>query len=254
VLSDGVGRILSVEPPVSPACGLIALPGPERSGRRGGRSGRLGRAPRVERAHRVRADRRDRPLARTTTRRRILPPWSSREGRGSRGVGVHRSSREGPDWPVRPHPSWDASCSSGGMRRVLSSAASSWRSCPAGSAERSLDRRAVIPSRFASCLTAPGAEIRRRSEADSTVCLGQLRWKAFCVPFCVPFAGRDRRALVRGACKRRPVRKQQDRDAPMPVEGSSPRAALGPRRRPGSGFPSSRGTPRPSAWSSPTAR
>jgi len=61
--------------------------------------------------HRVRADRRDRPLARTTTRRRILPPWSSREGRGSRGVGVHRSSREGPDWPVRPHPSWDASSS-----------------------------------------------------------------------------------------------------------------------------------------------
>ena len=91
--------------------GLIALLVPERSDRRGGRSGRLGRDWHVERALQVRADRRGRPLARTTTRRRFSRPWLSREGRGSRGVGVHRSFREGPDWPVRPRPSLDASCS-----------------------------------------------------------------------------------------------------------------------------------------------
>jgi hypothetical protein len=61
-------------------------------------------------------------------------------------------------------------------------------------------RRAVFASRFASCLTAPGAEIRRRSEANSTVCLGQLRWKPLCVPFCVPFAARDRGGPRQGVC------------------------------------------------------
>jgi hypothetical protein len=105
VLSDEVGRILSVEPPVSRVDGLIALLAPERTDRRGERNVRLGRVRHVERALRAKADRRDRPLARTTTRRRALPPWSSREGRGSRGVGVHRSFREGPDWPALPRPS-----------------------------------------------------------------------------------------------------------------------------------------------------
>ena len=185
MLSDEVGRILSVEPPVSHACGLIALLAPERSDRRGGRNGRLGRAPHVERAHWVRADRRDRPLARTTTRRRALPPWSSREGRGWRGVGVHRSVHEEPDWPALLRPSRDASCcSSGGIRRVLSSTASSPHSCPAGSAEYSLDRRAAIASRSASCLAAPGAELRRRSENGLTLPPRLLARKGLCTLSC----------------------------------------------------------------------
>jgi len=96
------------------AAGVVAraLLAPERTDRRGGRSGRLGRARHVERALRARADRGDRPLARTTTRTPAWLPWSSREGRGSRGVGVHRSCREGPDWPVLPRPSSDTSCPS----------------------------------------------------------------------------------------------------------------------------------------------
>ncbi len=109
MLPNEVGRILSVEPPVSRVDGLIGLLAPEHSDRRGGRSARLGRGWHVERAPRAIAGRRDRPLARTTTRRRALPLWSSREDRGSRGVDVHRFVREGPDWPALPRPSVDAS-------------------------------------------------------------------------------------------------------------------------------------------------
>jgi len=77
---------------------------PERIDRRGERSGQLGRGRHAECAPVVRADRRDRPPARTMTRTQPLPPWSSREGRGWRGVGVHRSCRVGLDWPVLPRP------------------------------------------------------------------------------------------------------------------------------------------------------
>ncbi len=90
--------------------GLTLLLGPERTDTRGERNERLGHALHVERALAVRADRPDRPLARTTTRKPFERLWSSREGRGSRGVGVHRSFREEPDLPVLPRPSVDASC------------------------------------------------------------------------------------------------------------------------------------------------
>jgi hypothetical protein len=80
---------------------------PERIDRRGGRSGQLGRGRHAECALVVRAGRRDRPPARTTTRTQPLPPWSFREGRVWRGVGVHRSCRVGLDWPVLPRPSPD---------------------------------------------------------------------------------------------------------------------------------------------------
>ncbi len=188
MLSDEVGRILSVELPVSPACGLTALLVPERSDRRGGRSGRLGRAPHVEPAHRVRADRRERPLARTTTRRRFWRPWSSREGRGSRGVGVPRSAREGPDWPARPHPSWDASCS------LPSAAAALFARWLRGAAPALLGQPSV-PSGRRAVITPPlrlllGRAWGRVKEAERENGLTLRRvpstWKAFCVPNCVP--------------------------------------------------------------------
>jgi len=80
---------------------------PERIDRRGERSGQLGRGLHAECAPVVRASLADRPPARTMTRTQLLPPWSSREGRGWRGVGVHRSCRVGLDWPVLPRPSPD---------------------------------------------------------------------------------------------------------------------------------------------------
>jgi hypothetical protein len=153
------------------ARGLLA---PGRIGRRGERSGPLGHGSHAERALRVRADRRDPPLARTTTRRRALPPWSSREGRGSRGVGVHRSAHEGPDWPVLPRPSPDASCPS-----VVSPGGSSESYCPAG--KRAHTRSpGCCSSRSASCLAAPGAELRRRSENGLTIRPHQLDRKTLC--------------------------------------------------------------------------
>jgi len=146
--------------------GLIALLVPERSDRRGGRSGRLGRDWHVERALQVRADRRGRPLARTTTRRRFSRPWLSREGRGSRGVGVHRSFREGPDWPVRPRPSLDASCSAPTATAVSYARWFEVELLPCWVSERSLDRRADVLPRFAVLAsTAHGAEVRRRRQA-----------------------------------------------------------------------------------------
>jgi hypothetical protein len=73
---------------------------------------------------------------------------------------------------------------SGGSRRVLSPTASSWRPCPAGSAERSLHRRAVIRPRSACCLAAPGAEFRRRSENQLTLRPHQLGRKGLCTISC----------------------------------------------------------------------
>ena len=180
MLSDEVGRILGIEPPVSRVDGLIALLAPERSDRRGGRSGRLGRAPHVELALRVRADRRDRLLARTTTRRQAWRPWSSREGRGSRGVGVHRSFREGPDWPALPHPS-DGSCCPPAAPAVLSSTASGPALLPCW-VSRALTRSPslCLGPRSASCLAAPGAELRRRSENGLTLRSHQLGRKLLC--------------------------------------------------------------------------
>jgi hypothetical protein len=130
-----------IEPAVSRVVdGLIERRVPERSDRRGGRSARLGRGWHVERALLARADLRDRPLARTTTRRPAWRLWSSREGRGSRGVDVHRSFREGPDWPVQPRPSGDASCSSPAVAVVAS--------CPVvrGGAPALLGQRALARS------------------------------------------------------------------------------------------------------------
>jgi hypothetical protein len=120
---------------------------PERIDTRGERSGRLGRARHVERALRVRAGRRDRPLARTTTRTPAWRPWSSREGRVWRGVGVHRSCRVGPDWPALPRPSPDAFL----VPAVSMPGRPSRRSSPAGSAsvpsvvELVLSRFALMP-------------------------------------------------------------------------------------------------------------
>ncbi len=187
-----VGRILSSSRPVSRGDGLIAQLGPERSGRRGGRNGRLARAPHVERAHRLRANRRDRPLARTTTRRRFWQPWSSHEGRGSRGVGVRRSARVGPDWPVRPHPFWDASCSlpaaaAAFLARWLRGAAPALLGQPSASS----GPRAVITPRSACCLAAPGAEFRRRSENGLTLRPHQLARKriAYHIEYGIPRGG-----------------------------------------------------------------
>lgn len=146
--------------------GLIALLVPEHSDRRGARSGRLGRASHVERALRVRAGHRGRPLARTTTRRRFSRPWLSREDRVSRGVGVHRSSREGPDWPVRPRPSLDASLSFRRQPPFPMPGGFEVAFLPCWVSERSLDRRAVVLPRFVVLAsTAHGAGVRRRREA-----------------------------------------------------------------------------------------
>src|SRR5450759_3662733 len=137
-----------IEPAVSRVVdGLIERRVPERSDRRGGRSARLGRGWHVERALLARADLRDRPLARTTTRTPAWRLWSSREGRGSRGVDVHRSFREGPDWPVPSRP-FDGSLS---LPAVQMPGGGTGRSCPAGSAsvpsvaELVLSRFAVLP-------------------------------------------------------------------------------------------------------------
>jgi hypothetical protein len=169
-----VERILSVEPPISRVVnGLIAPRVPERSDRRGVRSGRLGRARHVERAPRVRAGRRDRPLARTTTRTPAWRPWSSRESRGSRGVGVHRSCREGPDWPVLSRPSGMRPCP---YRRF---------ECPAVRrvAPALLGQQAFLRSPSLSCLASPfcpsraWGRARRRRENDLTLRLQQLECK-----------------------------------------------------------------------------
>ena len=109
---------------------------------------------------------RDRPLARTTTRRRFWGPWSSREGRGSRGVGVHRSFREGPDWPVQPRPSLDASCSPPTATAFSYARWFEVELLPCWVSERSLDRRADVLPRFAVLAsTAHGAGDRRHREA-----------------------------------------------------------------------------------------
>ncbi len=133
-----------IEPAVSRVVARVLL-APERSDRRGGRSERLGRGWHVERALLARADLRDRPLGRTTTRRRFERPWSSREGHVSRGVGVHRSFRGGPDWPVRPRPSPDSSCS---YRRFR---------CPAAPlvVPALLGQQAFLRSPSLSCLASP---------------------------------------------------------------------------------------------------
>src|SRR5450759_4512809 len=84
---------------------------------------------------------------RETTRAARQAFWSSREGRGSRGVDVHRSFRGGPDWPVRSRP-FDGSLS---LPAVQMPGGGTGRSCPAGSAsvpsvaELVLSRFAVLP-------------------------------------------------------------------------------------------------------------
>ena len=143
------------------------------SDRRGVRSGRPGHAPHVERALQVRADRRGRPPARTTTRTPVWRPWSSRESHVWRGVGVHRFCREGPDWPVLPCPSPDASLS---LPAVPMPAIRRVAPAPAGSTSVPSAAELVL-SRCASCLTAPGAEIRRRRENDLTLRPQQLECK-----------------------------------------------------------------------------
>jgi hypothetical protein len=180
-----VERILSVEPPISRVVnGLIAPRVPERSDRRGVRSGRLGRARHVERAPRVRAGRRDRPLARTTTRTPAWRPWSSRESRGSRGVGVHRSCREGPDWPVLSRPSGMRPCP---YRRF---------ECPAVRrvAPALLGQQAFLHSPSLSCLASPfcpsraWGRVRRRREKRSDPTPSTAGLQAYCVRYGVHVA------------------------------------------------------------------
>ena len=159
---------------------------PERSDKRGERSGRLGRAAHAERALRIRGDRRDRPLARTTTRRRAFPPWSSREGRGSRGVGVHRSFREGPDWPALPRPSVDASLS---LPVVSMPDSSTSRSCPAGSASLPPERRACLVLSSVAVLLEPRlgpGQKASRERSDSMPSTTGMQ--AYCVRYSVHVA------------------------------------------------------------------
>ncbi len=172
-----------IEPLVSRVVdGLSGLRVPERIDRRVERSERLGRAPHVECALRVRAVRRGRPLARTTTRTPAWRPWSSHESRGSRGVGVHQSCREGPDWPVLPRPSLDASLNSPtATRRFL---------CPAvrGGApallvsERSLGHRTCCPAPLRRpARAAPGAPGQEESRERSHPTPSTVGVQAYCV-------------------------------------------------------------------------
>jgi hypothetical protein len=150
--------------------------GPERSDRRGGRNARLGRAPHVGRALRVRAGRRDLPLARTTTRTLAWRPWSSREGRGSREVGVHRSCREGPDWPALSRPSPDAL---------------SFLCVPSGPtvAPALLGQLAFLRSPSLSCLASPlcpsraWGRVRRRRQKRSDPTPSTAGLQAYCVRY-----------------------------------------------------------------------
>ncbi len=80
---------------------------------------------------------------------------------------MHRSFREGPDWPVRSRPSVDASCLLRRQPPFPMPGGSRWSSCPAGSASaRSIAGPLVLPRFVVLASTAHGAEVRRRRQAE----------------------------------------------------------------------------------------